>query len=768
MRKMVFALLMACGTLVGNAQGLSGSLVDELGMPVGFANVVLLSLPDSTMVQGTITDEQGRFAFAETQGHRLIRISCLGYVTVTTMAAGASMEVVMKQDSRLLEEVVVRGHRPAYKLTGEGLQTSVQGTVLSKLGTAEDVLAHVPGMQKKGEAYEVFGKGTPVIYINGREMRNPSELDQLKSEDIKSVELITHPGAKYDASVKAVVKIVTKAAVGEGLGGDVRSGYEQWEYAGLTEQLNWNYRQGKLDLFGTLYYRDRTTRVESDLNQLVRADTLWQQENLQRSRSRQRTNIVIAGVNYAVNENHSLGVKYKLKTAPDMHAHTWFATDMTADGAPYDHLENTIEGCTSTRPSHLLNVYYQGSIGKTTVDFSADYLQDRESEEARYEEDSEQKEDRVVTSFGRVKNRLWAAKLTVGRPLLGGNVVVGAEYSRTRRNDDYLNPEGYVPTSNSELAERHVSPFVEYSVAGAMGQLTAGLRYEWVDFDYSEGGKPVADQSRTFGNLFPSLSWGATLGKVQLQASYAAKTRRPSYSQLSNNVTYANRFTWQAGNPTLKHETVHNVSLAAVWQCMQFSLDYKDRRDAIIYWGEQVENDPAVTFISFKNLSSLKSISAFWSLAPRWGIWSPQLSVGMEKQWLEVQTAEDSRPMHAPMWMGGLSNLFNGNRGWVFAVDMSLQGKGDMENCSMTRNVFTVDASVTKSFLKDRLSVKLDGTDLFAGSRTGNRLFFYQMTSLQHMKLNNRKLSLTIRYKWNATRNKYKGVHAAGSELDRL
>lgn len=768
MRKIVFVLWMVCYALVGNAQRLSGSLVDEQGMPVGFANVVLLAASDSAFVQGTITDEQGSFAFAETQGHRLIRISCLGYATVTTTVAGSPMKVVMKQDSQLMDEVVVHGHRPAYKLTGEGLQTSVQGTVLSKLGTAEDVLAHVPGMQKKGEAYEVFGKGTPVIYINGRVLRNPSELDQLKSEDIKNVELITNPGAKYDASVKAVVKIVTKAAVGEGLGGDVRSGYEQWEYAGLTEQLNWNYRRGRLDLFGTFYYRDRTNRVESDLSQEVRVDTLWQQTNLQRSRDRQRTNIVIAGVNYAMNEHHSLGVKYRLKTAPDVHAHTWFATEMTADKVPYDRLENTIEGCTSSRPSHLLNVYYQGTIGKTAVDFSADYLQDEERDDARYEEDSEQKEDRVVTSFGKVKNRLWAAKLTVGRPLLGGNVTIGTEYSHTRRNDDYVNPEGYVPTSNSELAERHVSPFVEYSAACAVGQLTAGLRYEWVDFDYSEAGIHKPDQSRTFGNLFPSLSVGTTVGKVQLQVGYAAKTSRPSYRQLSNNVTYANRFTWQAGNPTLKHETVHNVSLVAAWQFMQLSVDYKDRRDAIIYWGEQVESDPAVTFISFKNLSSLKSMSAFLSLAPRWGIWSPQLSVGIEKQWLDVQTAEGTRPMNTPMWVGSLSNLFNGNRGWVFSVDMNFQGKGDMENCSMTRNVFTVNAGVTKSFLKDRLSVKLDGTDLFAGSQTGNRLVFYQMTSLQHMKQNNRKLSLTIRYKWNSTRNKYKGVNAAGSELNRL
>ncbi len=110
----------------------------------------------------------------------------------------------MHEDVNLLGEVVVKGNRPSYKLTAEGLQTHVQGTVLSKMGTAEDVLKHIPGLQKKNDAYEVFGKGSPIIYVNGRLLRDLSELDQLKSEDIKNVELITSPGARYDASVKAV------------------------------------------------------------------------------------------------------------------------------------------------------------------------------------------------------------------------------------------------------------------------------------------------------------------------------------------------------------------------------------------------------------------------------------------------------------------------------------------------------------------------------------------------------------------------------------
>jgi len=68
--------------------------------------------------------------------------------------------------SKELGEVVVKAHLPQYKKTHEGLLTNVAGTVLSKMGTAEDVLKHVPSIVKKKDGYEVVGKGTPIIYIS--------------------------------------------------------------------------------------------------------------------------------------------------------------------------------------------------------------------------------------------------------------------------------------------------------------------------------------------------------------------------------------------------------------------------------------------------------------------------------------------------------------------------------------------------------------------------------------------------------------------------
>jgi hypothetical protein len=122
----------------------------------------------------------------------------------------------MQPDTYTLGNVTVKGHVPQYQMGNEGFITNVQNTPLSQLGTADDVLKHVPGIIAKDGTYEVFGKGSPIIYINGRPMRNKKELEQLKSTDIKSIELITNPGAKYDATMGAIVKIQTIRRAGDG------------------------------------------------------------------------------------------------------------------------------------------------------------------------------------------------------------------------------------------------------------------------------------------------------------------------------------------------------------------------------------------------------------------------------------------------------------------------------------------------------------------------------------------------------------------------
>ena len=254
MRILVILLSVLLNAMAVGAQHISGVLIDEKGAPVSFANVVLLSLPDSAFVTGTVSDESGAFTLRSERPNLLLRVSSIGYATIYNKVEKTDLGVIqLLPDAQLLGEVVVKGDLPKVQLKGDAQVTNVTGTILEKAGTGNDLLSKLPGVSAEEGTVNVFGSGEAEIYINGRKMRNASELDQLSSDNVKRVEVVRNPGARYDAEVKAVVRIYTKKAQGEGFGFNNRF-VAKYQYDWTTvEQFNFNYRKGGFDLGGTLF-----------------------------------------------------------------------------------------------------------------------------------------------------------------------------------------------------------------------------------------------------------------------------------------------------------------------------------------------------------------------------------------------------------------------------------------------------------------------------------------------------------------------------------
>ena len=219
-RRITFLCICLLATFALQAQTFTGKVVDEKSQPLPYANVVLLSLPDSAFVTGTVSDESGSFTLRSEKPDLLLRISSIGYATLYNKVEKADIGTVqLLPDAQLLGEVVVKGDLPKVRLKGDAVVTNVAGTILEKAGTGEDVLNKLPGVSAKDGTVNVFGSaGTPEIYINGRKVRDSAELDQLSSDNIKSVEVVNNPGARYDATVNAVIRIKTKRPQGEGFG----------------------------------------------------------------------------------------------------------------------------------------------------------------------------------------------------------------------------------------------------------------------------------------------------------------------------------------------------------------------------------------------------------------------------------------------------------------------------------------------------------------------------------------------------------------------
>ncbi|MBQ9821774.1 MAG: carboxypeptidase-like regulatory domain-containing protein, partial [Muribaculaceae bacterium] len=184
------------------APDMSGTVLDEKGEPMPFVNVVMLSLPDSTFIQGAMTDEQGRFQIVTPKNGALLKVSCIGYQT-QYLNAVEGLTVKMKEDALLLGEVVVKSQLPKTRVKGEAMRTTVEGTILEKAGTVADALARVPSLEAKRDgAVTVLGRGEAEVYINGRKVQDVSELSRLRSDQIQHVDVIQNPGARYAASTK--------------------------------------------------------------------------------------------------------------------------------------------------------------------------------------------------------------------------------------------------------------------------------------------------------------------------------------------------------------------------------------------------------------------------------------------------------------------------------------------------------------------------------------------------------------------------------------
>lgn len=706
---------------------------------------------------------------------RLALVASFCGITITQMMAQningeqISDTTLFDKFSKELGEVVVKAHLPQYKKTHEGLLTNVAGTVLSKMGTAEDVLKHVPSIVKKKDGYEVVGKGTPIIYINGRKMQDISELDNIKSSDIKSVEVIQNPGATYDASVNAVIKIKTIKKKGEGFGFDTRSVYWYNKHDNTIQQVNMNYRHNGLNLFTTYKFSDATWMQKATYEQAVHVDTLWQQHNNNEVTGRIESHRLISGFSYDFNANHSIGARYTLTSPGYSRSKDFFDSQVTADDKFYDYIKTDGLTVDKDNPSHQLNAYYNGTLGKTTIDLNTDLYFSTNRAYAYSDEQSQEHDSRNINSKNRVSNKMVATKLVITSPLLGGNLSYGAEYIHTRRNDDYeVNRTDLLTNSYSKLEEQTASPFIQYAHLTPIGNITAGLRYEYVRFKYYDAGIYQPEQSRSFRNLFPTISYGAKIGKVMAQLSYSVKTSRPSYSQLSNNVSYMNRFTRQTGNPYLDNETNHRVELSGVWKFIQFMVNYRDSRNAIIYWAEQIPGNEAITMISRKNVKSLKSMTAYISAAPKIGIWAPQINLGMQKPWFTLHTDVASYRLNRPIFMGNFNNALSLPCGITLNVDYRYQSKGNTMNVYLAKEQHVLDVSISKSFLKNALTLEIKGNDLLYKCWDADLLYNQKMELLQVSKRGTRDLQLTLRYKFNTTRSKYKGTGAGNAELNRL
>ena len=318
-----------------------GVVVDENKAPIEFANVIVLNA-DSIYIAGAVTDENGVFVFNEIgESPGVIKVSSIGYSSQiqNIPQTGDFGIITLTSESIMLGEVIVKSNRPVTAIKGDALVTSVEGTQLEHAGTAEDVLVQVPMVVGRDGAFEVFGKGSPAIYINGRLVRDSNELIQISSADIKNVEVVTNPGVKYDASVNSVIRITTKRPQGEGFSGLLRPTLRENKYFSNIDQANFKYRTDGLEVFAN--FGGAIAKFQSNQYGVSNSSQLWDEKIIQNGYGNVKDFFGKVGFSFMFNERHSLGAYY--------------ANGITSDKMHHNHKtewsenNNFIDGATSAR-----------------------------------------------------------------------------------------------------------------------------------------------------------------------------------------------------------------------------------------------------------------------------------------------------------------------------------------------------------------------------------------------------------------------------------
>ena len=773
---MTIKLSALCGCLLAvqamTAQTVTGRVVDGGGRPLAYANVVAMSLPDSAFVAGVMTADDGSFTLDLKDTGRLLRFSSVGYKTVYADPVADVGTVHLEALAQVLGEVVVKSDLPQTRLKGEGMVTGVSGTLLEHAGTIERMLDRIPNVSARNGEIEVFGRGTPELYINGRKVRDKSELDRLNPDNIRDVEVITNPGARYDASVTSVIRIRTKKAVGDGFSLDNRLFGELNDYGYLVgeDNLNMNYRTGGLDVGTTLRANKWASPDPKTLEQVTHLEDTWRQVNNIDQVYKSENMYARLAVSYMFNQDHSVGVSASYSRQPWKKPSGYMNSTLTQDGTTVEQLRS--DYTTSLQSTTLQgNAYYTGKIGLWSVDFNTDWIYTKSNSAMNTVEDytqtGRQTEHNDVTTNNTLRSNLIASKLVLTAPLFGGSLSFGGEYSYSTRKSVYtVLPKGIIDDDRSRTEEGLATAFVEYGRQFGPVSAQLGLRYEDVDFDYYEDGKRIAEQSRSYGDWFPSVALSAMFGKLGLQLGYSADIRRPGYSQLRSNINYDNRYTYEGGNPFLLPTKSHNVNFAASYKWLMLSAGYSRIIDPILQHSETYNDDPAVALFRQVNGEAYDKVFASLNLRPAVGPWHPSLMIGVQKQWFKM-AVHGHNPLDNPLATIRFNNTVDVKLCEI-SLNMSCNTTGADENNYLRKPSFRADLSLYKSFFKDKLTLSLYVSDLF---KTGNNsvvTYYGTMRESIYEPKALRNVNLTVRYKFNVTNRKYKGTGAGQGQKSRL
>jgi hypothetical protein len=635
---------LTCLTSTAYSQ-ISGNLKDEKGAPVSYANIALLQAADSSLLTGAVSDADGGFQLKSpaVAGTYLLRLSAIGFTQIYTPAFNANSNsfskdfgtLVLKEDVQLLQEVSVESMRPTIINEADKMIVSVEGTALAAGSTAFDVLEKSPGVwvdqegniQLNGQAgVRVMIDGRPT-YLSAKELQ--TMLEGMSAENIKTIELINNPSAKYEAEGTAgIVNINLKKNTLGGLNGSVYAGYQYNGLNGYTGGTNINYKQGKWSSFATV-----------DVAQRARFRDGWFFREFNTAESQAKfdqdawedvsnfTPAIRFGTDYDISPKHSIGTTVNLTSHKGMHD---FRTDSyITNGKGEDALLIDADNLTENNYKNAtFNLHYLGkkdTLGSTlsaNLDFVRIVDEGQASFRNRFDSLGQGAADyqTLLTSENPSGYDIYSAKVDYTRVLPNKRKIeIGAKSSRVV-SDNLLNfyvhqDVGKVldrSRSNHFVYEENIyAGYINFSMPlGKKLSVQAGVRAEQTVAE----GKSITENKvspREYLDWFPSVFVQQNVSdNYQVNYNYSRRISRPNYEMLNPFIFYLDPYTWAQGNPYLKPEYTHSFGITQTFkQTYNLVLEYARTTDFIAEV-PSLNDETKVTVFNRSNVDDAHNASA--------------------------------------------------------------------------------------------------------------------------------------------------------------
>ena len=633
----LFFVFFSTNLIAQSSYTISGLIHDNEGVPMAFSNVLLFRASDSTLVKGTLTNEEGFYTIENVvNGKYLVQGSMIGYKSTYSKPFDLNQDLtigtIVLSGFEALDEVTVVAKKQLFEQKVDRMVINVESSIVSSGSSALEILERSPGVlvNRQSNAISLAGKDGVVIMINGKTSYVPISsivqvLEGMSGDNIKTIELITTPPANFDAEGNAgFINIVLKKSADLGLNGSysLSGGYGRGETT--SDNLNFNYRKNKINLYGNYSYSiDKRFQFVSTSRQYEENNNLFYTETVSDRNPRQRNHIYRFGIDFQATEKTIIGI---LANGFD---NRWSMNAFnenfdTENGVPNSYVD--LDNTEINHKKHFganFNVKHDFSKDKF-INLDVDYLSYNFNNPTDYaisfyDENNVYINEELLRSRKDTPLNTLVGKIDYSNKLNDKvKIEIGAKATKNNFENDVsvedLDDNNWVIdpslTNKSNLDEKIWAGYgaLDYSFSEKTS-LRLGLRYEYTNtFLETDTEGTVVD--RQYGEWFPSVFLNRKISDdLSMNLSYSRRITRPTFDDLAPFIIFIDPNTFFSGNAALQPAFSNSVKYAINYKSYFFSIQYTNEEGSIARFQEYIDEDTGRLIFEAANLDYTKTFS---------------------------------------------------------------------------------------------------------------------------------------------------------------